>query len=67
MAEFRDFSFSFPQLPIRRLEDNIKLDRKEMECEDLDSSGSIRVQCRVLVNTVTNLRIPLKAANFLTI
>jgi hypothetical protein len=47
-------------------EDNIKRYLTEIEFEDLRFILEDRVQWRALVNTVMNLRIPLKEEEFLT-
>jgi ERCC4-type nuclease len=46
--------------PRHRWEDHIKIDLREIECEAVEwmHLAQNRVQCRELVNTVTNLRIP---------
>jgi hypothetical protein len=52
------------KLPLReasRWEDNIKMYLREVNCEDVDIHlARERVQWRALVNTVINLRVPLK-------
>jgi hypothetical protein len=52
----------------RRWEDNIKMDIKEIGWEYVDwiHLAQDRDRWRALVNTVMNLRVPLKAGNFLT-
>jgi hypothetical protein len=54
--------------PRRRWEDNIRMDLRETGWEGVDWMGLAqdREQWRDLVNTVMNLRVPLKARNFLT-
>jgi hypothetical protein len=46
--------------PRHRWEDNIKLDLKELECEDMDwiELAQDRDRWRVIVNAVMNLRVP---------
>jgi hypothetical protein len=46
--------------PIRRWVDNIKMDLSEMEWDGVDwpDMAQERDQCRALVNTVLNLRVP---------
>jgi hypothetical protein len=46
--------------PRRRCEDNIKMDFKEVGCEDIDriELTQDRYMWRVLVNAVMNLRVP---------
>jgi len=54
--------------PRCRWEDNIKMDLKEIGCEDLDwiEQKQDRDQWQALVNMVMNLWIPWKAGNSLT-
>jgi hypothetical protein len=53
--------------PRRRWEDNIRMDLKEIwEGVDWLHLAQDLEQWRALVNTVMNLRVPLKARNFLT-
>ena len=46
--------------PRRKLEDNIKMNLQEMECEDMDwiELAQDRDRLRVLVTMVMNLRVP---------
>jgi len=46
--------------PMRRWEDNIKMDLQEVECEGMDwiELAHDRDSWRTLVNTVMNLRVP---------
>jgi hypothetical protein len=54
--------------PRRRCEDNIKMDLREIGLGDVDWIHWVqdRDRWRALVKTVMNLRVPLKAGNFLT-
>jgi hypothetical protein len=54
--------------PMRRLEDNIKMDLQEVGWEDMDwiDLAQDRDRWRVLVNAVKNLRVPRNANSFLT-
>jgi hypothetical protein len=47
---------------------NIKIDLKQIECEDVNwiHLAQDRVQWRALVNTAMNLRVSSRAGNFLT-
>jgi hypothetical protein len=51
-----------------QLEDNTRMDLREIECEVLDwiQLAQDRDQWRALVSTVVSLQVPLKAGNFLT-
>jgi hypothetical protein len=46
--------------PRRRWVNNIKMDLREIGCDDMDwiDLARDRDQCRALVNTVINLRVP---------
>jgi hypothetical protein len=55
--------------PRRRWVDNIKIDLSEIGRDGVDwiDTAQDRDQCRVLVNTVLNLQIPLNAEKFLSL
>jgi len=57
-----------PGRPRHRCEDNTRVDLREivLECVDRMHLAQGRGQWRAVVNTVMNLRIPLKAGNFLS-
>jgi len=54
--------------PRPRLQDNIRMDRREIGWEGVDwvHVAQDRDRWRSLVNTVINLRVPLSTENFLT-
>jgi len=54
--------------PRHRREDNIKVDLKEVGCEDMGWIGVAqgRDRWRALVNAVKNFRVPYNVGNFLT-
>jgi hypothetical protein len=54
--------------PRRRWEDNIRMDRREIECGGMDwiDLAQDRDQWRALVNTVMKLRVPQNVGKFLS-
>jgi hypothetical protein len=52
---------------VRKPEGKISLGRRRCKRVDWIHPAQDRVQWRVLVNTVLNLRVPLKAENFMSI
>ena len=50
------------------MEDNIKMDLREMGCGGMDwiYLAQNRERCRAFVNAAIKLRVPLSAGNFLT-
>ena len=54
--------------PMRRWEDNIKIDLQEVGCRGMDwiDLAQDRDRWRRLVNAVRNLRVPYNPGNFLT-
>jgi len=54
--------------PMRRWEDNIKMDLQEVGCKSIDwiDLARDRNSWRAIVSAVMNLRIPLNAGSFLT-